>query len=104
MTDRSTDVLSPLPRPGRAIPPGGWVPSDDDLLERALAFSGSYVSDDGHVTVRRSSGSLEYSGARFTGYCAVCARTGLTPPSGEPLTDVRAAAQFVVAHHRGEAD
>ena len=27
--------------------------SDDDLLERTLAFSGSYVSDDGTVTVRR---------------------------------------------------
>jgi hypothetical protein len=104
MTDRSTDVLSPLPRAGRTITPGGWVPSDDDLLERALAFSGSYVSDDGHVTVRRSSGPIEYSGARFTGHCAVCARTGLTPPSGEPLSDVRAAVRFVVAHHHGEAD
>jgi len=80
------------------------VPSDDDLLERTLAFSGSYVSDDGHVTIRRSPGSSEYSGARFTGHCAVCSRAGLIPPTGEPLSDVRAAVQFVAAHQHGDAD
>jgi len=80
------------------------VPSDDGLLERTLAFSGSYVSDDGHVTIRRSSGSFEYSGFRFAGYCDVCSRAGHTAPTGELLSDVRAAAQFVAAHEHGDAD
>jgi hypothetical protein len=80
------------------------VTSNDDLLERTLAFSGSYVSDDGHVTIRRSIASIEYSGARFTGYCAVCTRAGRSPPSGEPLSDIRAAAQFLAAHRHGEVD
>jgi hypothetical protein len=81
------------------------VPSDDDdLLERTLAFSGSYVSDDGHVTVRRSVASNEYSGARFTGYCRVCSRAGRLPRTGEHLSDVRAAARFVAAHQHGDLD
>ena len=99
-----TSARKPLPRPWGAITPGGRVPSEDELLERTLAFSGSYVSDDGHVTIRRVRGSTEYSAARFTGYCAVCARRGLTPPTGEALPDVRTAAQFLAAHHHGEVD
>jgi hypothetical protein len=81
------------------------VPSDDDLLERTLAFSGSYVSDDGQVTIRRSSGgSVEYSAARFVGHCHVCARAGLTSSGGEPLSDARAAVRFVASHDHGEVD
>jgi hypothetical protein len=116
MTDLSTDVLSPglpdvtmrapgrkpLPRPWRATTPGGWVPSDDELLERTLAFSGTYASDDGHVTIGRSPSSFEYSGARFTGYCTVCARAGLIPPTGKPLSDAPAAVEFVAAHNHGD--
>jgi len=80
------------------------VPSDDELLERTLAFAGSYVSDDGSVTIRRSLGSFEYSAARFTGSCAVCSRQGLVPSSGEPLSGIRAAVQFVAAHDHGDVD
>jgi hypothetical protein len=81
------------------------VPPDEELLQRTLVFSGSWVSDDGHVTIRRASlDSTGYSGARFVGHCAVCARAGLTPPSGDWLSDVRAAAQFVAAHEHGSAD
>jgi hypothetical protein len=78
--------------------------SDDEFLDRTLAFSGSYVSDDRHVTIRRSAASAGYLAARFTGTCAVCARSGLTPPSGEPLADSRAAAQFLAAHRHGDVD
>jgi hypothetical protein len=113
MDELSTDVLStrrPDPSwpegPGTWTAPGGMgmVPSDDVLLERTLAFSGSYVSDDGHVTIRRSFGSSEYSGSRLTGFCDVCARAGRTARAGEPLSDVRAAAQFVAAHAHGDVD
>jgi len=85
--------------------PGGVVPSDDDLLERTLAFSGSYVSDDGAVTIRRSTpGSFEYSGSQFLGYCRRCARTHLVPPDGEPLRDITAAIRFAATHDHGEVD
>jgi len=107
MSNRSTDARSPMQprnRAWRATAPGGWVSSDDELLERTLAVFGSYVSDDGHVTIRRAGGSSEYLAARFTGYCALCSRAGLTPPTGEPLSDSRAAAQFVAAHRHGEVD
>src|SRR4051812_21188171 len=41
---------------------------------------GSYVSDDGHVTIRRSAvGPFEYSGNRFVGHYAVCAGALLIP-------------------------
>jgi hypothetical protein len=81
------------------------VPSDDELLERTLAFSGSYVSDDGHLTIRRyMSGSFEYSGNRFVGYCRRCARTLLIPPEGVPLPDVRAAIDFAATHDHGDVD
>jgi hypothetical protein len=77
--------------------------SEDELLERTLAFSGSYVSDDGNVTVRRVAGaSFEYSEHRFLGHCAVCSRALLIPPTGEPLSDVRAAMLFVAAHGHGD--
>jgi hypothetical protein len=81
------------------------VPSDDDLLERTLAFSGSYVSDDGNLTIRRSGvGSFEYSGERFVGFCTVCSRERLIPPNGEPLPDIRAAIHFAAAHSHGDVD
>jgi hypothetical protein len=83
---------------------GGMVPSDDDLLERTLAFSGSYASDDGHVTIRRARGASPYSGAQFTGTCTVCARAGLLPPEGELLADLTAAAQFAAVHGHDEVD
>ena len=94
--------LSLLRDPGA---PGGFVPSDDELLERTLAFSGTYVSDDGNVTVRRSDvGAFEYSRDRFVGNCIVCSRALLIPPTGEPLSDVRAAIQFVATHSHGDLD
>jgi hypothetical protein len=81
------------------------VPSDDELLERTLAFAGSYVSDDETVTIRRSAvGSIEYSGARFVGRCTFCSRALLIPADGQPLSDVRAAVQFVATHHHGDED
>jgi hypothetical protein len=79
------------------------VPSDD-LLERTLAFSGSYVSDDGNVTIRRTDvGAPDYSADRFVGFCAVCTGPPL-PPDGEPLPDIRAAVQFVAQHRHGDVD
>lgn len=80
------------------------MPSDDELLERTLAFSGSYVSDDGNVTVRRVAAEFEYAGHRFLGNCTVCSRALLIPPTGEPLSDVRAAILFVAAHDHGDVD
>jgi hypothetical protein len=81
------------------------VPSDDDLLARTLAFSGTYVSDDGNVTIRRSGvGSFEYSGDRFVGNCSICSRALLIPSTGEPLSDVRAAVQFVATHNHSDLD
>ena len=81
------------------------VPSDDDLLERTLTFSGSYVSDDRQVTVRRSPArSAEYSGERFVGLCTICSRSRLMPAAGAPLPDLRAAVQFLAEHTHGEAD
>ena len=81
------------------------MPSDDELLERTLTFSGSYVSDDGTVTIRRSvSGPGEYTGNRFLGYCRRCARTRLMPSSGEPLPDVPAAIRFAATHDHGDLD
>src|SRR5687768_16995218 len=51
---------------------GGFMPSEDELLERTLAFSGSFVSDDGNVTVRRlPATSFQYAGDRFVGNCTV---------------------------------
>jgi hypothetical protein len=94
--------LSPRRAPASA---GGFMPSDDELLERTLAFSGSYVSDDGNVTVRRvAAESFEYSGDRFLGNCTVCSRALLIPVTGEPLSDVRAAVLFVAAHDHGDED
>ena len=79
--------------------------SDDDLLERTLAFSGTHVSDDGNVTIRRSgAGANDYSGDRFVGICIVCSRAGLIPPTGAPLPDVRAAVHFAAEHRHGDVD
>jgi hypothetical protein len=81
------------------------VPSDDDLIERTLTFSGSYVSDDGHLTIRRStSGSGQYSGNRFVGYCRRCAVALMIRSDGEPLPDMPAAIRFVATHDHGDAD
>jgi hypothetical protein len=101
---RKEPATRPLPRIPAARTPGGTVPRDDDLLEPTLAFSGTYVSDDGTVAVRRSVSSPSYSGARFTAYCAVCSRAGLIPATGEPVLDLRAAVRFVSAHDHGERD
>ena len=81
------------------------MPSDEELLERTLAFSGTYVSDDGTVTIRRSSmRSVEYSGDRFVGNCTVCSRALLVPAMVEPLTDIKAAFRFMAAHDHAEVD
>jgi hypothetical protein len=80
------------------------VPSDDDLLERTLRFSGSWVSDDDHVRVRRRSDATGYAADSFVGYCDTCARAGRTPAAGEPLADVGTVVQFVAAHHHGDVD
>ena len=81
------------------------MPSDDDLLERTLAFSGSYVSDDGNVAIRRSgAGVAEYSGDRFVGHCTVCSHAGLIAVSGEALSDIGAAIRFAAAHGHGDVD
>ncbi|SEO55698.1 hypothetical protein [Trujillonella endophytica] len=80
------------------------MPSDEELFERTLAFSDTYASDDGAVTIRRSRAGNGYSTARFTGHCAVCAGDGLTPHEGEPLEDLTEAARFAAAHRHGEVD
>ena len=77
------------------------MPTDDELLERTLAFSGTYVSDDGHLTIRRST-SFEYSGNPFVGYCARCAHDLLMSPAGEPLPDIRTAIRFAAAHDHAD--
>ena len=77
---------------------------DDELLERTLRFSGSFVSDDGHVRVRRAPDGRAYSAAGFLGHCDTCARAGRTPPAGEPLADVQVVIQFVAAHDHGDVD
>jgi len=81
------------------------VRSDADLLVRTLAFSGSYVTDDGNVTIRQSpGGSFEYSGDRFIGNCRSCFRARLIPPAGAALPDVDAVARFMATHSHGEVD
>jgi hypothetical protein len=81
------------------------VPSDDDLLERTLTFAGSYVSDDGHLTIKRStSDSFEYAGNRFVGHCSRCARLLLSPTEGELLPDIAAAIRFAATHDHGDVD
>jgi hypothetical protein len=85
--------------------PGRFMPSNDESLEGILAFAGSYVSDDGTVTISRSVGqAFTYSGDRFVGRCASCARAGLLPAAGEPLPDAKAAARFVALHDHGGLD
>jgi len=109
--DRTIDVLAAIPRQrsdsgSAAWPtvPGGRLPTDDDLIERTLAFSGSYVSDDGHLAIRRTAVSRDYSGHRFVGYCRTCARARLIVPTGELLPDVAAAIRFTATHHHDEVD
>lgn len=79
-------------------------PTDDDLLARTLAFSGSYTSDDGRMTIRRSGTVPDYATARFAGHCTACAGTGLTPPVGEQLPELVDAARFAAAHRHGDVD
>jgi hypothetical protein len=101
----SARPTTPLPPWQPTAAPGRAVSSDDDLLERTLTFSGSYVSDDGNVTIRRSApGPGEYTGNRFLGYCRRCAHTRLIPAAGEPLPDVPAAVRFAATHDHGEVD
>jgi hypothetical protein len=81
------------------------VPQNGGLVERTLAFSGSYVSDDGRVRISRAhSGAFEYSGDRFVGNCDVCALAGLIPATGELLADVGAADRFLSTHDHGDVD
>ncbi|HLM07768.1 MAG TPA: hypothetical protein VK402_21545 [Blastococcus sp.] len=81
------------------------MPTQGGLVERALAFSGSYVSDDGRVRISRAhAGAFEYSGDRFVGSCDVCARAGLIPARGELLADVAAAGRFLATHDHGDVD
>jgi hypothetical protein len=81
------------------------VRSDDELLVRTLAFSGSYVSDDGNVMIRRFPGdSSEYSGDRFIGSCRLCFRARLIPPTGAALPDADAVARFMATHSHDEVD
>ena len=81
------------------------MPSDEEMLERTLAFSGTYASDDGTVLIRRfSDGAFEYSGARFIGTCAVCSGALRPSPAGERLADVGAAVRFVATHSHGDVD
>jgi hypothetical protein len=85
--------------------PGGSVPADDELLEQTLAFSGSYVSDDGTVTITRSVvHASAYAGDRFLGRGAVCTPALLVPADGEPLADVGEAVRFVSTHDHGGLD
>jgi hypothetical protein len=99
---RSPEDPLRVPRPDAQEIPA--VPADDDLLERTLRFADSYVSDDGHVRVRRAADPIEYSASRFRGYCDVCAGAGRIPPAGEPLDDVRTVVHFVAAHDHAEVD
>ena len=81
------------------------MPTVAGLVERTLAFSGSYVSDDGAIRITRvRSDAFEYSGARFVGSCDVCARAGLLPTGGEPLADAAAAGRFRAMHDHSDAD
>jgi hypothetical protein len=104
----ATDVEVTWPAaPAAPLPAtwGGTVPPDDELLEQTLAFSGSYVSDDGAVTITRSVvRAAAYSGDRFVGRCAVCTARLLVPPDGEPLADVPEAVRFVSTHDHGGLD
>jgi hypothetical protein len=102
---REDSAATPLARGRHTGAPGGTVPTDDELLERTLTFSGSYVSDDGQVTIRRSaSGSAQYTGNRFVGYCRRCGRSLLMPSDGEPLPDIPAAIRFAATHDHGDVD
>jgi hypothetical protein len=91
-----------------ASPPGvegAAAPAEGELLEQTLAFSGSYVSDDGTVTISRAvDHAFAYSGARFGGRCTVCARALLMPDDGEPLADIGDAVRFVATHDHGGLD
>jgi len=81
------------------------MPTNGGLVERTLAFSGSYLSDDGRVRISRArSGAFEYSGDRFVGSCDVCALAGLIPAPGELLADVRAVDRFLGTHAHGDVD
>jgi hypothetical protein len=81
------------------------VPTDASLFDRTLAFSGSYVSDDGRVTITRVvSGPFQYSPDRFVGRCDICARKGIVPADGELLPDARAAERFLATHDHDDVD
>ena len=78
---------------------------EDDLIESTLAFSGSYVSDDGILAIRRSETTVfEYSSDRFLGQCSLCVRDGRVAVSGEALPDIGAAIAFAAVHRHGDVD
>jgi hypothetical protein len=92
-------------RPGERNPAADVVLSDDALIERTLRFSGSYVSDNGCVTLRRDpDASYEYTGNAFVGFCDACANADLLSPDGEHLPDVRAAIAFTATHAHDDVD
>ena len=81
------------------------MPTDAGLVERTLAFSGSYLSDDGPVRISRARpDTFQYAGNQFVGNCDICARAGLVPGDGEQLADVRAVERFLATHAHGDAD
>ena len=78
---------------------------EDELIERTLFFSGSYVSDNGSVTIKRDRDtSYQYTGTWFVGFCDVCANAGLLPADGEHLHDVRAVVAFAATHAHDDVD
>ena len=116
--DRRVSAPPAIPRPRSGSEPHSWplapsrptddaggrLPSERELIERTLAFSGSYVSDDGHLAIRRSVGAFEHSRHGFLGYCSSCARARLIPATGEPLPNVVAAIRFIATHDHDEVD
>jgi hypothetical protein len=91
-------ATSSLREPGTT---GGWcLPTT--TCSNALSPSRGPTS--AMTRTRRSAvGPFEYSANRFVGHCAVCARALAIPATGEPLSDVRAAIQFVATHDHGQA-
>jgi len=81
------------------------MPADDELLVRALVFSGTYVSDNGNAIIRRvADGATQYSGSRFLGICTTCSRARALSSAGEALADVAAVIRFLSTHSHGDVD
>jgi hypothetical protein len=108
----ANDGASDHGRPGIPHPRDAAVASDiagpsvdPDLLRGTLDFAGSYVSDDGAVTILRVTGrSADYSADSFTGVCVVCARAAPGEQVLHDLPDLRTALHFLAAHDHGATD